>query len=290
MHAPPFHQGAGPARPQAPWLWLIAGTGEGPRLAEALLQAGWQLRVSVVSASAARAYAPHPGLRLAVGPIGSGLREASPLDGVRRELARARQSHGPFRWVIDASHPFASQITAALEQGCEEGGVPLLRLWRPELPGSGVRILADLPELNGLASRGERWLLAIGARRLAEAIHHSAGALHHARILPRPQALQQAMAAGLPAERVACLQPLPTGSQRPLVEEALCRRWRIETVLCRRSGGPGEAHWRGLCSDLGLRLLLLERPAEPGGLLSLPLQSLLERVGTAIETAAETSG
>jgi len=89
------------------------------------------------------------------------------------------------------------------------------------------------------------------------------------------------MAAGLPAERVACLQPLPAGEQQAAVEEALCRHWQIETVLCRRSGGPGEAHWRRICGDLGLRLLLLERPTEPGGLLSLPLEQLLERVGTA---------
>ena len=282
MHVPSFHQSAGPARPQAPRrLWLIAGTGEGPRLARVLLQAGWQLRVSVVGANAARAYEPHPGLDLAVGAIGSGQPGATPLSGIRQELARARANQEPFRWVIDASHPFASQITAALELGCGEAGVPLLRLRRPELPGCPVAILSDLPELEGLARDGERWLLAIGARRLEEAVRHSAGALHHARILPRPLALQQAMAAGLPAERVACLQPLPVGEQQAAVEEALCRHWQIETVLCRRSGGPGEAHWRRICGDLGLRLLLLERPAEPGGLLSLPLEQLLERVGTA---------
>ena len=37
-------------------LWLLSGTGEGPKLAGALIERGWQLRVSVVSAAAARAY------------------------------------------------------------------------------------------------------------------------------------------------------------------------------------------------------------------------------------------
>ncbi|MEI7666510.1 MAG: precorrin-6A/cobalt-precorrin-6A reductase [Synechococcaceae cyanobacterium ELA263] len=289
MHALSFHQSAGPARPQAPWLWLIAGTGEGPQLATALLQAGWQLRVSVVSRAAARAYAPQPGLQLVVGAIGSSDAGATPLAGVRQELAGSRTRQQPFRWVIDASHPFASRITAALVQGCGEARVPLLRLQRPELAGGTVELLADLNELGGQARRGERWLLAIGARRLAEAVHQTPEALHHARILPRPQALQQAMAAGLPAERVACLQPLPAGAQRARVEQALCRRWKIETVLCRRSGGPGEAHWRAICRELGLRLLLLERPAEPGALLSLPLQQLLERVGLATQAVGEPS-
>ena len=281
MHALSFHQSAGPARPQAPWLWLIAGTGEGPQLATALLQAGWQLRVSVVSRAAARAYAPQPGLQLVVGAIGSSDAGATPLAGVRQELERARASQQPYRWVIDASHPFASQITAALVQGCDEARVPLLRLQRLELSGDGGSSLAELADLRGQAQRGERWLLAIGARRLADAIGHTLGALHHARILPRPLALQQAMAAGLPAERVACLQPLAAGEQRAEVERALCRHWGIETVLCRRSGGPGEAQWRAICGDLGLRLLLLERPGEPGALLRLPLERLLERVGAA---------
>lgn len=284
MHVPSFHQGAGPARAQAPRLWLIAGTGEGPRLATALLQAGWQLRVCVVSRAAARAYAPQPGLELVVGAIGSSSPEATPLAGVRQELERARANRQPYRWVIDASHPFASQITVALVQGCDEAGVPLLRLQRLELSGEGASslvALAELAELRGQVQRGERLLLAIGARRLADAIGHTPGALHHARILPRPLALQQAMAAGLPAERVACLQPLPAGEQRAEVERALCRHWGIETVLCRRSGGPGEAQWRAICGDLGLRLLLLERPGEPGALLRLPLERLLERVGAA---------
>ena len=284
MHAPSFHQSAGPARAQAPRLWLIAGTGEGPRLASALLQAGWQLRVSVVSRSAARAYAPHPGLQLLVGAIGACSPAATPLAGVRQELAGARANQQPYRWVIDASHPFASQITAALVQGCTEARVPLLRLQRQALNGDGVSILGKLAELRGLAHPGERWLLAIGVRRLAEALGHTPGALHHARILPRPLALQQAMAAGLPAERVACLQPLPAGEQRAEVERALCRHWSIETVLCRRSAGPGEAQWRAICGDLGLRLLLLERPREPEALLSLPLERLLERVGVAAES------
>ena len=63
MHAPPFHQTRGT-------LWLVAGTGEGPPLAELLLRAGWRVHVSVVTAAAARAYAPHPALELTVGSIG----------------------------------------------------------------------------------------------------------------------------------------------------------------------------------------------------------------------------
>ena len=51
-------------------IWLLSGTGEGPPLAAELLRRGWQLRVSVVSSAAARAYPAHPNLELQVGALG----------------------------------------------------------------------------------------------------------------------------------------------------------------------------------------------------------------------------
>jgi precorrin-6A/cobalt-precorrin-6A reductase len=145
----------------------------------------------------------------------------------------------------------------------------------------GATVLADLDSLGGIDLTGRHLLLAIGARRLAEAVAHSSGAVHHARLLPQPGALRQAMAAGLKAARLAALRPPAEAEAAAAIEAALCRRWRIEVVLCRRSGGPSESHWRRLCAEMGLRLLLLERPPEPPGATLLPLAPLLERLGEA---------
>jgi precorrin-6A/cobalt-precorrin-6A reductase len=84
------------------------------------------------------------------------------------------------------------------------------------------------------------------------------------------------MAAGLAAERVACLHPSKAG----LIERALCRRWGIEAVICRRSGGITEELWHSLSAESGLPLLLLERPPEPAGLECHGMESLLDRLGT----------
>jgi precorrin-6A/cobalt-precorrin-6A reductase len=271
MQGPALHQGEAPPR-----IWLVAGTGEGPALATRLLARGWSVRVSVVSAAATRAYAPHPRLELRVGALGG---EASPEGAVLAELGEAAGRGRPFRWVIDASHPFAQRITAALALACATAGQPLLRLQRPRPPAPGAIILPDLDNLAEIDLAGCRMLLAIGARRLAEAMGHCPQAVHHARLLPQPGALRQAMAAGLSADRVACLRPPAEAAASAAIEAALCRRWRIEAVLCRRSGGPSESHWHALCAAMGLRLLLLERPREPEGAVVLPLAALLERVG-----------
>lgn len=283
MQGPALHQGGAPPPPEvASRIWLLAGTGEGPPLASQLLARGWSVRVSVVSTAATRAYAPHPGLELGVGALGAGAAsgDLAPEAAVLAELHAAAQRGRPFRWVIDASHPFAQRISAALALACAQAGQPLLRLERPLPAAPEATILPDLPSLAGIDLVGRRLLLAIGARRLAEAMAHAPRAVHHARLLPLPGALRQAMAAGLPAGRVACLRP-PAATATAAIEAALCRRWRIEAVLCRRSGGPSETHWRQISAALGLRLLLLERPREPRGVELLPLAALLERVGEA---------
>jgi precorrin-6A/cobalt-precorrin-6A reductase len=274
MHGPRWHQGPAPdgTGGSRGRVWLIAGTGEGPPLAEALLAQGWRLRISLVSRAAALAYGDHPHLELAVGAIGG---PEGPAVGVADELRGARDRGDPYAWVIDATHPFATRISAALVSTCAALQQPLLRLLRPDAPpGDAVR-LADLASLPAHCPRGERLLLAIGARRLAEAVEATPGVVHHARLLPHGEALATALAAGLAPRRLAPLRPSADGR----IERALCLHWAITAVLCRRSGGPNEAVWHRICAELGLRLLLLDRPPERREVEALPLQQLLTRLG-----------
>jgi precorrin-6A/cobalt-precorrin-6A reductase len=260
-----------PTRQGRPRVWVIAGTGDGLRLALALHQRGWRLLVSVVSQEAARRYPRHSDLELAVGAI-------EDSSGLRERLDQARLEGDPFLAVVDATHPFASRITARLAQAWQAiGWPPLFRLRRDELRDPPVARLQLLPELEALASRpldGCRLLLAVGSRHLGQAVGLSPGALHHARLPPTPMALQLGRAAGLSAARLACLKPGDPGELRVL--RALLLRWQIDTVLCRQSGGVTELLWRRLAAELNLSLLLLARPAEPEGMLQLEWQPLLE--------------
>ena len=249
-------------------LWLISGTGEGPLLARELLARGWRLRVHVVSAAATRSYPASERLTLAVGPLGD-------ADAIAAALGRAALAQQGPRWVVDATHPFAVRISTDLVMACRGIGQPLLRLVRPNLPATGARLLPVLGALAEEPLRGQGLLLAIGARELARAVRCSPEAIYHARILPNPQALAAAMAAGLEPGRVATLRPGGSAA----IERALCRRWGIAAVLCRRSGSPSEAHWHHLAAAEGLRLLLLERPPEPKGVSGLDLAALLQRLG-----------
>jgi precorrin-6A/cobalt-precorrin-6A reductase len=293
MHDPAGRQ---PAR-----LWLIAGTGEGPRLARQLLERGWQLEVSVVTAAASLAYPAHRHLRLLVGALAGG-------EAIRQRLSMAAAAGQPYAAVVDASHPFARQISAQLAEalGRWQGGqrqlaqeqlaqgqledrptgqLPaqplLLRLKRHLLSDPTDRLLADLEALapHRLAPHslaGRRLLLAIGARQLGRAVALSPGALHHARLLPTAEALQRSMAAGIAPERLACLRPGGGGEAALLA--ALLRRWRIDAILCRQSGGITETLWRQLAASQGCELLLLQRPTDPAAVLGLAEAELLSQL------------
>ncbi|MFM7676858.1 MAG: precorrin-6A/cobalt-precorrin-6A reductase [Synechococcus sp.] len=268
MHRAELHRPAA----AGPRLWLVAGTGEGPPLAQALLDRGWRLRVSVVGAAAARAYRSDPALEIRVGALE---REA-----LTAELAQSRAAGDPFHWVVDATHPFARRISALLEQVCRRQRQPLLRLRRPPLAEPGVDpapvLLGQIGDLAACGPwAGRRLLLAIGSRQLPAACAASAGALHFARVLPAPDSLALVLAAGLAPERIACLRPGGEGS----VERALCLRWGITTVLCRQSGGRTETLWRSLCRQLALPLLLLAAPPEPGAPAVFSPRELLARIG-----------
>jgi precorrin-6A/cobalt-precorrin-6A reductase len=260
-------------------LWIVAGTGEGPRLVRPLLTAGWRIRVSVVTREAAAAYPLHPRLQVRVGRLGG-------VSSVAAGLAEARRHGRPFRWLIDATHPFATAVSRELREACRREAQPLIRLQRPAPaaatgPGGDAppaTLLADIAELGRLDLRGERLLLAIGSRGLRAARQAARGAVCHARVLPRPHSLQLALAAGIPPERLACLQPgRAEWAGAGVLEAALCRHWRITAVLFRQSGGAIEGLWHELAIGQGMRRLMLRRPSDPPGpYLQLREESLLQ--------------
>jgi precorrin-6A/cobalt-precorrin-6A reductase len=255
-----------PTLGQGQRLWLFAGTGEGPGLAQQLLAQGWRLRISVVDPVAAKAYGPLGPVEICAGAL------AGP-EALQGALAQAATGDDPFAAVIDATHPFAERIHATLAQGCAASRLPLLRLRRAPCPTeeATTTLLPHLEALAELDLRGSRLLLAIGARQLGAAVARTPGALQHARLLPTAFSLQQAMAAGLPPQRVACLRPTPEGA----IETALVRRWGIDRILARQSGGEPERRWHRIAARQGCRLLLLQRPEARADVAQLSSSELL---------------
>ena len=85
------------------------------------------------------------------------------------------------------------------------------------------------------------------------------GAIPFARVLPSPEGLKQALASNIPEDRISLFKPF-TGDNVGEFEAALCRRWGIDVVLCRQSGGLTERLWSEICEAMKLELYLISRP------------------------------
>ena len=158
--------------------------------------------------------------------------------------------------VLDATHPFAAQMTRHARAACDAEDVAYLQLLRPPwypLPGETWTRVSDVSGAVGAIGAGATVLWTAGRKDL-----QALGGLERARVIIRLVD---------PPQR-AC--PLPRGKfivARPpfsLPEEiALMRREKIDTLVAKNSGGGAGRSKLTAARQLGVRIILIERPAGP---------------------------
>ncbi len=241
-------------------LWLLAGTGDGPVLAEAFVRQGWNVTVSVVSLEASSAYVNLPLVNIRIGSING-------VEGIKKILNNEDGQHRKFDWVVDATHPFALVITADLVFACKELGQPLVRYERPLETPLNASLISSLSELSAKDIKGSKFLCAIGSRQLDTAVRavKAAGGIPFARVFPSQLSLKKALASGLDEQHIAVTRP-SKGKSFGEIELALCRRWSITSLLCRQSGGVTQSLWQDISLKMDIDLWLIKRPLVCKGL------------------------
>ncbi len=235
-------------------LWLLSGTGDGPPLAKTLLSKGWNVSVSVVSSQAALSYSQLPLQSLMIGALDG-------KESIRKTLEKAKVLHKGFDWIIDATHPFAEEISSNLKTVCLDLDQPLVCFERTCKTIEEATLIQSFDDLRNFDLTGQNLLLAIGSRFLSEAVEASfkAGATVFARVLPTVQGISKALSSGLPHDHLAVVRPLK-GDIPGEYEAALCRRWKITGVVSRQSGGSTQKLWQKITKEKGLNLWLMSRP------------------------------
>lgn len=227
-------------------LWLIGGTQDSKILAPHLIAAEIPCVVTVTTEAARSLYPSSPLLTLHVGALDSA------------SLPAFLQQYGIIG-ILDASHPFAVDISRLAIAAAAQNALPYLRYERPNLPlSSAGETVDDLPSL--LASgmlKGERVLFTIGYRQLPLLKPYQDQAVLFARILPSLVALEGAIAAGFTPDRLIAVRP-PISVD---LERALWQQWNISVIVTKASGTPGgEADKRQLATELGIRCVAIARP------------------------------
>ena len=235
-------------------LWLLTGTGEGHVFATSLLKEGWRITVSVVSY---RASIPYEKLNIEKILIGALTSE----EEVRSVILNERNNQNGFYCVIDLTHPFATKITPTISRVCKELEQPFIRYERPIENSSNAFLIKKISDLGNHNLKNKSILFALGVRHLHEALIFAKelGANVYARILANPESIKKTLSLSILKTNFAVLNP--SSSSDGEIEKALIRKWTIDGVVCRQSGGETENLWQRVCLSMGIDLFLLERPA-----------------------------
>lgn len=231
-------------------IWLIGGTSESAELADAIAQLALPCTISVTTEAARSLYPDRACLHVWVGR----------LDAVQMSHFLQEQK---IVAVLDASHPFAVEISRLAIAVCTQCHIPYLRYERPSI-GHGSEAASGVIELDSFDTllagdylEGQRVLLTTGYKSLPLFRAWQERATLFARILPAVASLEGALAAGFTPDRMIALRP-PISAE---LEKALWRQWDISLVVTKASGAAGgEDVKRKVAAELGVPLVLIARP------------------------------
>jgi precorrin-6A/cobalt-precorrin-6A reductase len=223
---------------------VLGGTAEGRELATRLVTDG----VRVLSSLAGRVSAPRlPPGEVRVGGFGgaAALAEFLGTEGISA--------------VVDATHPFAAGITANAASACLRTGTPLLVLRRPPwTAGPGDR-WTTVPDLTSAAAT-------VAAEPVESVVLLTVGRQGVGAFCAAPQRFW-----------LRAVDP-PEGPQPPRTEVildrgpftvdgelALLQRLSVDLLVTKNSGGPMTAAKLVATRQLGLPVIVVDRPAPPAG-------------------------
>ena len=157
--------------------------------------------------------------------------------------------------VVDATHPFAAQMSENAAIACRDLAIPLAILTRPawrQQGGDRWISVADMKTaVRALGEKPRRVFLTIGALQLAA----FAAAPHHhylARTIEHPHGM-----AALPSHKLILARgPFSVEDETALMEEE-----RIEVLATKNSGGAATEAKIVAARTLGVEVVMVERPA-----------------------------
>ncbi len=233
---------------------VFAGTTEGRELSEFLSRQGEK---AAVTACVATEYGetllePSENLRVLSGRLNG-------------EQMTALLRENRFDLVLDATHPYAAEVTENIARACADTETPYRRVLREAsgVPEGTVFVPDNASAVEYLSAREGNILLTTGSKALGEfaAIRGFAQRVW-ARVLPMPASLEACQAAGLPPAHIIAMQG-------PFTEElnaAQLRAIQAAFLLTKDSGGAGGfGEKAAAAAKAGARLVVIGRPPQREG-------------------------
>lgn len=223
-------------------ILILGGTTEASALAQALAERNITATFSYAGRVAALKTQPLP---VRVGGFGG-------VEGLISYLQTHRITH-----LVDATHPFAGQMSRHAAEATKATGTPLIALTRPEWqPKSGDhwQHVADMDAaVAALSGKAKRVMLAIGRMHLSD---FTTQPQHHylLRLVDTPDSTPP-----LPHHTVV----VDRGPFTVDGDLALFQKHHIDVVVCKNAGGDGAAAKLAAARQLGLPVIMIDRPPSP---------------------------
>ena len=231
-------------------VWLIGGTSDSVEIAKILAANNVLLVVSVATSTAQALYSKDT--RVSVGCM-----------NIEQMQSFCRQEN--IKAIVDASHPYAVEVSQNAIAFSARLNIPYLRYERKEyrasdLPHANSAII-KLDSLDTLLAgdylQGHNVLLAIGCKALERFKSWHTRAILYARVLPKIESLKTALDAGFTSDRTIAIRP----PLNPGLEKALWQQWNISLVVTKASGkAGGEDIKHQLAAELNIPLIIITRP------------------------------
>ena len=225
-----------------PNLLILGGTTEATRLACAVSEAGLKAVVSLAGRVERPARQPLP---LRIGGFGG-------VDGLSRYLSDNSVTH-----LVDATHPFAAQMSRNAVAAAARTNVPVAALTRPAWTSQPGDAWLHVDSIEGAVRSLDR-----PAARVMLAV----GRMHLEAFAPNPQHFYLLRLVDPPAQELPFPQAEVVVSRGPFTEEndrRLMQQHRIDLVVSKNSGGTGAYAKIAAARSLGLPVLMIGRPDLP---------------------------
>lgn len=234
-------------------LCVFAGTTEGRELVELLADQPVEVTACVATEYGEALLTPRERLTVSNRRLTAGEMEAL----LRREH---------FDLVVDATHPYASEVTENIVRACRAAGTEYLRLLRgtDEAPEGAVYVPDIEAAVAYLAGTEGNILLTTGSKELAKyAALPGFAERVYARVLPMEASLASCRAAGLGPDRIIAMQGPFSREMNTAMLRAVSARYMV-TKDTGGTGGFGEK--AAAAKEAGAALVVVGRPPQREGL------------------------
>ncbi len=231
-------------------ILIVAGTRDGRELTERLVETGSPVMASVVSSYGEQLLASC-GERLRIND--------RPLD--EQELRGCIREQG-IHILVDASHPYAVNVSRNAMEACHREGIPYLRYERDitQITYKNIHVAHSYEEAAALSSSlGRHIFLTTGSRNLEKFVQAKelADCVLTARVLPTSEVLSRCEELGLSPKQIIAMQG-PFSKEMNL---SMFQQCQAEVIVTKNSGIIGGTDTKiEAAKELGLPLVLIDRP------------------------------